>query len=84
MASMYSDTQFLQQISGLKINSDQVNTKVKADLIKQKSSIVLALNRAVMERKLKKIVFIQLGYSWIWNQKKQHNCCMNLRDINPC
>ncbi|GDX50567.1 peptidase S41 [Bacteroidota bacterium] len=54
MASMYSDTQFLQQISGLKINSDQVNTKVKADLIKQKSSIVLALNRAVMERKLKK------------------------------
>ena len=54
MASMYSDTQFLQQISGLKINSDQVNTKVKADLIKQKSSIVLALNRAMMERKLKK------------------------------
>ena len=54
MASMYSDTQFLQQISGLKINSDQVNTKVKSDLIKQKSSIVLALNRAMMERKLKK------------------------------
>ena len=54
MASMYSDTQFLQQISGLKINSDQVNTKVKADLIKQKSSIVLALSRAMMERKLKK------------------------------
>ena len=54
MASMYSDTQFLEQISGLKINSDQVNTKVKADLIKQKSSIVLALNRAMMERKLKK------------------------------
>jgi len=54
MASMYSDTQFLQQISGLKINSDQVNTKVKADLIKQKSSIILALNRAMMERKLKK------------------------------
>ena len=54
MASMYSDTQFLQQISGLKINSDQVNTKVKSDLIKQKSSIILALNRAMMERKLKK------------------------------
>lgn len=54
MASMYSDTQFLQQISGLKINSDQVNTKVKSDLIKQKLSIVLALNRAMMERKLKK------------------------------
>jgi carboxyl-terminal processing protease len=54
MASMYSDTQFLQQISGLKVNFDQVNTKVKADLIKQKSSIILALNRAMMERKLKK------------------------------
>ncbi len=54
MASMYSDTQFLQQISGLKINSDQVNTKVKSDLIKQKSSLILALNRAMMERKLKK------------------------------
>ena len=54
MASMYSDTQFLQQISGLKINSDQVNTKVKADLIKQKSRNLLALNRAMMERKLKK------------------------------
>lgn len=54
MTSMYSDTQFLKQISGLKINSDQVNSKVKSDLIKQKSSIILALNRAMMERKLKK------------------------------
>ena len=54
MASIYSDTQFLQQISGLTVNFDQVNTKVKADLIKQKSSIILALNRAMMERKLKK------------------------------
>lgn len=59
LASMYTDTQFLQQISGIKVNSDQVNTKMKADLIKQKSSIMLALNRAMMERKLKKNRFHQ-------------------------
>jgi hypothetical protein len=59
LASMYTDTQFLQQISGIKVNSDQVNMKMKADLIKQKSSIMLALNRAMMERKLKKNRFHQ-------------------------
>ena len=56
---MYSDTQFLIQISGIKINPDQMNAQLKGDLMKQKSSIQLALNHAMMERKLKKNRFHQ-------------------------
>ena len=59
LSSMYSDTQFLIQISGIKINPDQVNAQLKGDLMKQKSSIQLALNHAMMERKLKKNRFHQ-------------------------
>lgn len=59
MASMYSDTLFIKQISGLKIQSDYVANKVKTDLTLQKTSIQLQLNRALMERKLKKNRFHQ-------------------------
>lgn len=59
LSSMYSDTQFLIQLSGIKINPDQVNAQLKGDLMKQKSSIQLALNHAMMERKLKKNRFHQ-------------------------
>lgn len=59
LSSMYSDTQFLIQISGIKINPDQMNAQLKGDLMKQKSSIQLALNHAMMERKLKKNRFHQ-------------------------
>lgn len=59
LSSMYSDTQFLIQISGIKINPDQLNAQLKGDLMKQKSSIQLALNHAMMERKLKKNRFHQ-------------------------
>ena len=59
LSSMYSDTQFLIQISGIKINPDQVNAQLKGDLMKQKSSIQLALIHAMMERKLKKNRFHQ-------------------------
>ena len=59
MTSMYSDTLFIKQISGLKINADHVANKVKTDLTTQKSSIILQMNRALMERKLKKNRFHQ-------------------------
>lgn len=59
MSSMYSDTLFIKQISGLKIQSDYVANKVKTDLTLQKTSIQLQLNRALMERKLKKNRFHQ-------------------------
>jgi carboxyl-terminal processing protease len=59
MTSMYSDTLFIKQISGLKINADHVANKVKTDLTTQKSSIILQMNHALMERKLKKNRFHQ-------------------------
>jgi hypothetical protein len=59
LSSMYSDTLFIKQISGLKIQADYVANKVKADLTIQKKSILLQLNRALMERKLKKNRFHQ-------------------------
>lgn len=59
MSSMYSDTLFIKQISGLKIQADYVANKVKTDLTLQKTSIQLQLNRALMERKLKKNRFHQ-------------------------
>jgi len=59
MTSMYADTLFIKQISGLKINADYVSNKVKTDITTQKSSIILQLNRALMERKLKRNRFHQ-------------------------
>lgn len=57
--NMYSDTLFIQKTSGIRVNQEQVKATLKTELINNKISIQRALNKEMMERKLRKIAFFK-------------------------
>lgn len=57
--NIYSDTLFIQKTSGIRVNQEQVKATLKTELINNKISIQRALNKEMMERKLRKIAFFK-------------------------